>query len=118
MRLFIARGKWNWVDDKDNFVGYSNERDCCEEFSYKYSRDNMGEEVLESPDISGFSWDFSFFFEDTDGCEGDYYSVARFRMSNMEGEVIYLTLINAHNGYYSHEFTSGDTEKAFHKGYL
>ena len=36
IKFFDQDYRWNWVDSNNNFVGYSNDADCCEQYGYHW----------------------------------------------------------------------------------
>lgn len=109
MRIFNIKGKTNFVDDNNVFVGYDMEENCCEYFGYVLTMSipndvdalysDIKEEILE-----GYNFDKKFIKNiltipgryDTGGAKC-------FRLEK-DGEEVFLTIYNYHNGYYAHGF--------------
>lgn len=108
MRTFITGHKVNFVDDNNVFVGFDNWQSCCENFGYSLrtilpaTREEAEDSTWHLP-TDGFNFDPAFF---KDGGLGDFYDggAVAFRLVNPAGIEVFLTLYNAHNGYYSHGF--------------
>lgn len=92
----------NFIDDKDNFVGFDMEADCCEQFGWYISREAIAFDDYESSvelqeeELVGYRFDTTF----VDNYDFDETIV--FRLVSDKGGVAYLHLYNSHNGYYSH----------------
>lgn len=73
-------------------------------------------DVKENGILAGeYQFDKTFFKEIPEKHEGG--SSAVFRLTN-NGDVIYLTIFNHHDGYYSHGFTFREGEEVIKEGYL
>jgi hypothetical protein len=110
MKIFEKDGKYNFVDDNNVFVGFCSSQCCCEYFGYSITREypeGSGDDEDQSSkiDLTSFNFDTEYFTKHhttkNQGCEE--YNVV-FRLTNEDGEAIFLTLFNHHNGYYSHGF--------------
>ena len=107
MKIFQQDYKINFVDDNNVFVGFDNYQSCCEHFGWMLSRElpnHLSDGQIEiEPD--NFQFDTEFFREEIP-CKQDMDcgGVAVFRLVKGDEE-IFLTLWNAHNGYYGHGFS-------------
>lgn len=107
MKVFERGGKINFVDDNNVFVGFDYGADCCEQFGWFLSEnlptqieDENGSEI----DPTGFQFDPDFFEENLLGESLDCGGSATFKLKKPEGGAVFLTIYNAHNGYYGHGF--------------
>jgi hypothetical protein len=127
--------KVNFIDTNNVVLGYELEQWCCEASYWSISeadgqpihRGNGGEDEQEREiELEGYVFDPSFIKLHTLGDDDDGWGfegrTATFRLWG-DPEVtpelpdLYLTLVNRHNGYYSHGFTFGKGEAAI-KGSL
>ena len=125
MKKFEKNGKLNFVDDNNVFIGFDYTPDCCEVFGYGISKKEnalYSEEMdikvsLECEDdyIKDFFFDKDYYEERELNVD---CSVAEFRAINKEGDQIFISLYNDHNGYYGHGFTFGDIDKTIQEGEL
>ena len=96
----------NFIDDRDNFVGFDMNSDCCEVFGWYITREAVGHDWDSTPtelteaELVGYRFDTTF----VDNYDFDETVV--FRLVNDNGGVAYLHLYNSHNGYYSHGWES------------
>lgn len=123
MRIIDGAGAWgariNFVDENNVVVGFDNIRDCCEDFGYYLTKEKPAgvrpADELEGLDFPGFNFDTSFTpavdLLPSSDCVGGSLT---FRLVNAEGEELFLTLYNYHNGYYCHgwELKNGDATVA------
>jgi hypothetical protein len=120
MKIFNKDGKINFIDDNNVFVGFDYKASCCETFGWALSRDfpTHAKEGCHGIDPDGFQFDTRYFYCDS---KPDWYldkgGIAVFKLKK-EDEVIYLTLWNSHNGYYSHGFEMIDDELTVREGRL
>lgn len=114
MKIFERDGKINFVDDRNVFVGFDYEHSGSEFFGWSITRERAERLQDGDPemDVTGYVFDTSFFedhlYRNIDMDDG---GVAVFRLVR-GGEQLFLTLWNAHNGYYHHGFemeTNGET---------
>jgi len=115
MKIFEKDYKINFVDDNNVFVGFDYFKSCCEHFGYVISRKKLTSLQLESIIDSGASNlslqdedlnNFNFVTSYQGRVESSKNNVV-FKLKNVRGKNIYLTLYNYHNGYYSHGFEMG-----------
>lgn len=105
MRAFEKDGKYNFVDDNNVLVGFDAQCCCCENFGWMVSKEIPPPDELnereQNKEYEGFNFDTSFINKQPSGMDcGEQVS---FRMTK-GGDILYLTLWNHHNGYYSHGF--------------
>lgn len=89
----------NFIDDNDNFVGFDDNQQCCENFGWYITREateDHGYPELSEEELVGYRFDTTF----VDNYDFDETVV--FRLVSDKGGVAYLHLYNSHNGYYSH----------------
>lgn len=97
------KGRINFIDDKDNFVGFDFESCCCESFGYHVAHELTEFAPEVEPSLDGFRFDTSIEPLDVDSSDDyDCGGTVAFKCVNDAGEVLYLHLSNSHNGYYSH----------------
>ena len=131
MKIFEQKGKINFVDDNNVFVGYDFEQCCCESFGYFFTKHNTPESLkqgwfdegnvskrseksINEEDLEGYNFDTSFYEVDDDG-RGT--GMAIFRLTK-DDEQVFLVLGNCHNGYYSHGFEMFVDNETIHQGSL
>ena len=117
--------KLNIVDDNNVFVGFDYSSYCCESFGYKITKAEPAsweklEEMdpIEELDFPGFNFDTTYkaeFCEDGRWSEGNSVT---FKAVNDAGEALFISLMNSHNGYYSHGFDMKVGEKVVFEGSL
>ena len=118
MKIFETGGKINFVDDKNLFVGFDFEQDCCESFGF-FIRDTQEADIPENwpsvdiNDYSGYNFDPAFFAET--GYDGT--SLAIFKLKKGR-KVKYLHIFNCHNGWYAHGFQFCNGETVIREGNL
>lgn len=112
MRIFNTDYRMNFVDNNNVFVGWDDSSHCCERHDWELEPSNLTSEELED-----YNWDPEFFEEDSSGAS-ECGGLVRFRATNSEGEELFLTLSNYHNGYYSHGFTMHGGQGVIHYGSL
>jgi len=108
MREFPTKnGKINFVDEDDTLVGFDNQASCCENFGWFYSKEvpvKLPEEKI-TPDLEPYFFNKGFFAECSDPAILDDGKIVTFRLEiKNDDQYLYLSLYNAHNGYYSHGF--------------
>ena len=112
MRIFKQGYKINFVDTKDVLVGFDNGQDCCENFGYCLSlkiptcdcNGDYGDFTPDNLDLLIFDkeW-FKQLSKDEDGDGGGLITFKLINPNDTE-DIVYLSLYNHHNGYYSHGF--------------
>lgn len=109
-------GNLNFIDRNDNYVGWDDQQDCCEQHGYFISP-TVGTELDAEPDVDGYFWDVLY---EPHSVEHPYITdcggMVVFRMVNDAGDFLYLHLYNDHNGYYSHGWSSTFSQDK--EGYL
>ena len=104
--------KFNFVDENNVYVGFDSESSCYEDFGYILSKEPptvTGQENIEFKQ-EDYIFDTEFFEEDFKPIEETYWNednnAVMFKMVNRNDvtDIVYLTLYNCHNGYYSHGF--------------
>ena len=116
MKYFERDGKYNFVDANNVFVGFDSESQCSETFGWFISETQPNEIDLNFTPLKsydGFIFDPTFFYSGNDG-DADFVT---FRLKNGD-KVLYLSLYNKQNGYYSHQFTAEMNGKVFQIGSL
>ena len=94
----------NFVDVKNVFVGFNTEQSCCEDVGYFFS-DVSGEKLELSDEVlDEYVFDVSYSKVEFDNQKYDEGGCVKFKLFNPENKILYLTLYNSHNGYYSHGF--------------
>lgn len=132
MRIFNAENtphRWNqkvnFADNKNVLVGYDMGQSCCENFGWNLT--SMAGELIANDETKGLdginlrlaSYNFDpDFFEVTEDKGGDVDAHAKFKLVGPDGDIIYLTLTNSHNGYYAHGFTMEINGKTTREGSL
>lgn len=107
----FSNDKINFVDDRNNFVGYDLRDDCCAHGDWFISEkvhDSEPEDVKVLQTITEFpsyAFDRDFFKEAGNGSE---YNAVIFRLEpdDETKPTLYLHLFNCHNGYYAKGFVS------------
>lgn len=111
MLIKVVQKRWssaiNFIDSNDNFVGYDDGILCCERFGWFFSRVPGKEDATHDSAAEGYVWAVhvppcrpeELNIPDVDIKECDAVS---FMAMGPDGDVLWLTLYNAHNGYYSH----------------
>jgi hypothetical protein len=114
IKFFDRDDKWNWVDSNNNFVGYSNDADCCEHYGY-HLVDLKNKVILDQDSFlqdSNLVWDTNWIDSDFNvsnlesvndldfSLNDDELQIKTFKIKNADN--VYLVLYNSHNGYYSH----------------
>lgn len=92
----------NFIDSNDNFVGFDNELRCCEDWGWFFSRVPGVEDGTQDEEAVGYVWDVQTPPYCPDNYGNSECACVSFRALNTAGEVLWLTLYNSHNGYYSH----------------
>lgn len=118
MRIFETRGKTNFVDDNNVLVGFDSEQSCCEDFGYQLSEyePSSFHEGNNGINPDGYQFDTEFFKEVTYMDTEDGGAVL-FKLVKGD-DSIFLTLRNAHNGYYSHGFEMLKNEIKIREGWI
>ncbi|ANN86164.1 hypothetical protein BI096_gp41 [Enterobacter phage Arya] len=105
-----TNGKINFIDRNDCFVGFDYAQDCCESFGWYlntiwsteasplFTSENFADEKA----LDGFWFDTATDPVSVDDDANDEGGTVAFRCVNSAGDVLWLHLYNAHNGYYSH----------------
>lgn len=122
MRVFEKDGKVNFVDDNNVFVGYDARQHCCEDAGYVITEHEVLTGIqsisgIEDKDFPGYNFDTTYIkdvYEDSLQSGG----AVIFKCVDGKGGSIYVTIFNAHNGYYSHGFAMKKDEECIHEGYL
>lgn len=125
MKVFERNSKLNFVDDNNVFVGFDYSQDCCESFGYTITREEpTSYEHLDelkhddSTDFPGFNFDITYIkhmYQSGDYAEGNSVT---FRAVNCSNNYIYVSLMNSHNGYYSHGYNMEHDNISLHGGSL
>lgn len=122
MKVYHQNEAWpskvNFVDQNNLFVGYDTEQLCCEHADWYISSEPFGYkgDVPQSPvpdglDLEPYAFDPEWFMDlGADGSSSwcDEGGAAAFRLIAPNAQHVYLTIFNAHNGYYSHGFEFGE----------
>ena len=124
MKFFVRDGKYNWVDDNNVLLGFDASRCCCEDFGRCYHTDQkrpQGSQIeLDDYQLDEYEFDPNFYEygnHEEDDEKGSSFTVRMRKISN-PNSVLYLTIYNDHNGYYSHGFTFDRGEITIHHGGL
>lgn len=127
MKVFISKGKFNFVDENNVLVGYDMEQCCCEHADWFTNSEVVlppargTKEAWPPEEDEEFEWaDWRFdpeFFQDHQCDYLDAGGLAIFRMVNGDKEK-FLHLFNIHNGYYGHGFSMEIQDKIVHEGGL
>jgi len=106
MKIFERDDNTSFVDDNNVLGGFDNSEQCCEDFGWCLIREfpvkvEAGDNGINT---DGFQFDPYYQSHNVPGLEiSDEGGVVLFRLTK-DSEIIYLTLWNFHNGYYSHGF--------------
>lgn len=111
----------NFVDDKNVFVGYDMSQQCCEYFTWYISKElNPSDQEDDEYKIEYPNHVFDVSFCETFSNDNPYNEggTVVFKMINPndENDILYLHLVNVHNGYYTHGFIMKDNEKTIISG--
>lgn len=116
--------KLNIVDDKNVFVGFDFGQSCCESFGYKITKNEPTSfehletlEGLDGADFPGFNFDTAYKVDFSENGCGEGGSVT-FKAVNDACEVLFVSLMNSHNGYYGHGFDMKIGETTVFEGAL
>ena len=121
MKIFEQGYKVNFVDKNNVFVGYDLETRCCEDAgyfisseieSYHYDIDCSNKFV-----INEYMFDQDF-FQKVESEDLDAGGQVVFKIVCENKPDLYLSIFNAHNGWYSHGFKFGVEDKVLRDGYL
>jgi len=109
MKIFNKDGKLNFVDDHNVFVGFDYNTCCCEDYGWFLTHGDFDWKIKENQhngiDIDGYQFDTNFFNSELpEGADVESGGFATFRLVHPSKPEVFLTLWNAHNGYYSHGF--------------
>ena len=103
----------NFIDENDNFVGWDNETQCCEDYVYLITDSEVwggrdpDNKVTDPSKLDGYMFDTEYLVIVHREFEDEYYDCATrviFRLKKVNCKSLYLHLRNAHNGYYAHGF--------------
>lgn len=110
--------KINFVDENNVLLGYDMSQCCCEHadwFIFDTVEQAMGLRKLretdefptgdmfkETTNLEPYRFDRKFYLQANDDCEEGNIAVFRIIAPNLPDK--YITLLNCHNGYYSHGF--------------
>ncbi|HUT57570.1 MAG TPA: hypothetical protein VNA25_06935 [Phycisphaerae bacterium] len=118
MKIFDRDGKVNFVDANNVLVGFDNTQDCCEDFGYLFTPELPTDTDAGVVDFDPSGWVFDrAFCEPVNGLGLDKGEAVAFKLTKGE-DVMYLTLFNAHNGYYGHGFEMTLGDENLHDGIL
>lgn len=97
----------NFVDKFDNFVGYDDSCQCCECFGWFFSAQPGTEDGTPDSAAEGYTWavDVPPYYPEELNIPDVHIeegAAVSFMATGPDGDVLWLTLYNAHNGYYSH----------------
>ena len=103
-----VRGRVNFVDVNNVFVGYETDSDCCEDADWYFStaeRNDVPKRLnQDGSDLEDYVFDTSY-IKNVDSNDVDEGGMVRFRLYvPSTGDEVFLTLYNIHNGYYGHGF--------------
>lgn len=111
MRIFSFKESINFIDRYDVFLGYSLHRESSEITGFNVSRDEaITENLTNNIDdlneiLKGYYFDVNFFKTYIENDEDDPIKcIAMFKLKKKDSEDLYLSVHNAHNGYYFHGF--------------
>jgi hypothetical protein len=99
--------KVNFVDGNNVVVGFDLGQSCCESFGYSILSeipDGTNEDRPTDAELEPYFFDTSFAPVENSGGSFDEGGSISFRLVAEDLPPLYLTLFNAHNGYYSHGF--------------
>jgi hypothetical protein len=97
----------NFVDDKDNFVGWDDTTCCCEDHFWDVFKDAQGNEGTPAGTLADCVFDISIaphYLEDDSKFVREGGGVMVFTLKHDDGTPRYLMVGNDHNGYYSHSY--------------
>jgi len=124
MKIFEKDFKMNFVDDRNVFVGFAYESSCCESFgwridlkipdSFEFVYDDLDPVGDHGINTDGWVFDPKFIYERGDSFALDFGGAVSFRLLKNNEEAGFLTLWNAHNGYYRHGFQMKDEDLVIH----
>ncbi len=106
MIKMFCTDRYNWVDEKGNFIGVENGIQCCEDFGYVYlnnldelnlynpkTTNNELEDLIENQSLDYNGLEFGNFIDDNP------FSIEILDNNKIVG---YLVIFNEHNGFYYH----------------
>ena len=119
MHIFNTGNKINFIDTKNNIVGWDNGQSCCEDARWAFVEEIPSSfDIINLYDKSKTIQHFSEYYFDTTQsdpiglvCDNNEQNAVAFRIImdansyNKTPSTAYLILSNKHNGYYSHGFT-------------
>lgn len=115
----------NFVDENNVFIGFDYFQSCCEDFGYAITKTcpktfKEIETLEEIPDdsISEYVFDTSFEHFPTGSDSWNEENCATFRAVDKNLNEIFITIWNAHNGYYSHGYEFKNGENLIREGSL
>jgi hypothetical protein len=123
MKMFDKKGKMNFVDNNNCFVGFDYQSSCCEDFGYFFTLTEDGpvgeegsvpESAIDESTIDLTNYNFDIQYAKQKGEMG----IFRLVDDSVISKEIYLNLYNFHNGYYSHGFEMYENDKIILTGYL
>lgn len=99
----------NFIDDKDNFVGWDDSQQCCEDHFWGVYLDAAGTKPVsdEEEELSRCSFNTNvkpYMLEDDSEHVKEGGGVMVFELINADNEPRFLLVGNDHNGYYSHDW--------------
>lgn len=104
-------GSWgsrlNFIDDKDNFVGWDDATCCCEDHFWDIFKDIDGYEECPEGTLADCRFDTSIiphYLGDDSKFVSEGGGVMVFTLKHNDGTPRYLMVGNDHNGYYSHSY--------------
>lgn len=120
MKELETEGKINFIDKNDVLVGFDTNQGCCENFGWFYSLEppNLIEEKSVIPEnLESYIFDTNYFLEAGEESDVDQGGMVTFKLAN-EQNILYLSLYNSQNVYYSHGFEMSVSGKTLNEGYL
>ena len=99
----------NFVDDKDNYVGWDDSQSCCESHFWGVFTDAYGNNPVSNDEAELARCSFNlnvvpYMLEDDSQHVDECGGVMVFELLTDEGGILYLLVGNDHNGYYSHSY--------------
>lgn len=103
--------KVNFIDSNDLYVGYDLSQSCCEQASwYIADKPTMYRDSNDEEGLRGFNLEYFVFVPNSEveitsdeDNSLDLGSLVHFTLQDTQGNLLYLHIFNAHNGYYGHE---------------
>ena len=115
MKLFERSAKSGWgnrlnlIDGNNVFVGYDYDQSCCEDFGY-YFQTPQGTKLPDDIDLDGAFFTLNHKDIDDEGDHWDEGSGYGFEILLANGDRVWFSIYNSHNGYYSHGFDFGNDD--------